>query len=61
MKSQAIPTSKAKTAHELLGEVRRIILAEPLRYDQTSTLMYVDPKEKPDRYPACGTVGCVAG
>lgn len=59
-----MPVSHAKTGYSLLGEIRRIILAEPRRYDQYETLMRgrdlrirVDPEYRPE----CGTIGCVAG
>lgn len=62
------PQSKAKTAYGLLSEIRRLILAEPKRYDQTDTLFMngrdsrLACKMDPNRgYPKCGTVGCVAG
>ena len=54
-----MPVSKAKTAYELLGEIRKIILEEPKRYDQTDTLFHCDASDP--LAPACGTIGCVAG
>lgn len=70
MPKNLIPKSKAKTAYGLLSEVRALILAEPLRYDQGTWIERKDnPRrnfdgdicEAPKSYPACGTVGCVAG
>lgn len=57
-----IPKSKAKTAYGLLSEVRTLILAEPLRYNQVSWLeRQSEAIETETVFPACGTVGCVAG
>lgn len=67
MTKTSIPKSKAKTAYGLLSEVRRAILAEPLRYRQEwwiskehgpSAFNWETP---PKGYPSCGTVACVAG
>lgn len=57
-----IPKSRAKTAYGLLSEIRALILAEPKRYNQRDTLVlrehsYMVAQE----FPACGTIGCVAG
>lgn len=61
-KIATIPKSRAKTAFALLSEVRTLILAEPLRYDQGSWLNRIeDTPEAYEQFPACGTVGCVAG
>lgn len=63
-KRAAVPTSKAKTAYGLLSEVRRLILAEPLRYDQGWWLSKRGKRNsyEPEKgFPSCGTVGCVAG
>lgn len=63
-----LPKSKAKTAYGLLSDVRRVILAEPKRYNQTfwiarlngkNNAFGLDPQIEP--VPACGTVGCIAG
>lgn len=60
--STKIPKSKAKTAYGLLSEVRTLILAEPLRYNQHDWLSRKeDHGDLRIRFPACGTVGCVAG
>lgn len=65
-----IPKSRAKTAFGLLSEIRRLILAEPKRYNQERYIARVggrndadeiDPEIYPKGAPACGTVGCVAG
>src|SRR3990167_2203550 len=54
--------SSAKTAYGRLGEIKRLILAEPLGYDQN-----VYRIEKSDLYylnytfPKCNTICCVAG
>lgn len=59
MKS-AMPKSKAKTAYGLLSEVRKLILEEPKRYSQR--LYIARTNEDPEfEFPACGTIGCVAG
>jgi hypothetical protein len=65
MTKKSLPKSNAKTAYGLLSEVRRLILAEPKRYNQTDTISF---RDRPDcwsidtgKWPACGTVGCVAG
>lgn len=63
MAKNAMPKSKAKTAYGLLSEIRKLILEEPKRYDQTgwltrgrsATCIYRDFA------PQCGTVGCVGG
>lgn len=66
-KKNLIPKSKAKTAYSLLSEVCAVIAAEPLRYDQW-TWGRREGDMSPDDltfhayvFPACGTVGCVAG
>lgn len=56
-----IPKSKAKTAYGLLSEIRALILAEPLRYDQRDILTIVPASQRDKDTPACGTIGCVAG
>lgn len=58
--------SKAKTAYALLSEIRRLILAEPRRYNQNWWLTRGRPTKRakddaPRGIPSCGTVGCVAG
>lgn len=70
--SAKLPTSKAKTAYGLLSAVRKLILAEPLRYNQARYIARTDGKHHADNpsdgwqqwvkpLPACGTAGCVAG
>lgn len=65
MKKNLMPKSNAKTAYGLLSEIRRIILAEPKRYDQTDTLRLrkneISELTREEDWPSCGTVGCVAG
>lgn len=68
MTTKALPKSKAKTAYGLLSEVRRLILAEPKRYDQTTYVARVGGAGRSAdldaiglKRPDCGTVGCVAG
>lgn len=59
-----IPVSTAKTAYGLLSEVCRLILAEPKRYNQGSWVKLVTQYDRAyaaDVFPACGTIGCVAG
>lgn len=65
--TKKIPVSRAKTAYGLLSEVIKLILEEPLRYNQGVWLLQQggDPLDAeydaPQGFPACGTVGCVAG
>jgi len=62
-----LPKSKAKTAYGLLSEVRRLILAEPKRYNQYCLLTVRSSRSNALRgnyftdFPSCGTIGCVAG
>lgn len=66
MATSKMPTSRATTAYGLLSEIRKLILAEPKRYDQRR---YIMRRRNPDGmedvpmrgFPACGRVGCVAG
>lgn len=61
-KTKALPKSKAKNAYDLLSEVVAIVLAEPKRYDQARFIeRRADGDTVPRGFPACGTVGCVAG
>jgi hypothetical protein len=53
------PKSKAKTAYELLEEIRALTLEEPRRYNQNQYLSFDVDEEHGG--PACGTVGCRAG
>lgn len=55
-----MPKSRAKTAYGLLGEVAALILAEPKRYDQRDVLTFKTGDHE-TYFPACGTIGCVAG
>jgi hypothetical protein len=55
-------------AARLLRKVAQHILEEPNRYDQETFLKishageeYLGPSELIDKFPACGTVGCIAG
>lgn len=68
MKKRLLPKSRAKTAYGLLSEVQRLILEEPLRYNQGTYIERVGGEHgavtihrSPEAIPACGTVGCVAG
>lgn len=64
MSKSAMPKSKAKTAYGLLSEIRKLILEEPKRYDQTGWLIRGKRYAASiygDMAPACGTVGCVGG
>lgn len=60
-----MPKSKAKTAYGLLSEIRKLILEEPKRYNQTDWLTRgadrIEALYGKDAAPSCGTVGCVAG
>ncbi len=60
MSKNAMPVSKAKTAYGLLSEIRKLILAEPKRYDQHIWKRAVENIPSA-MVPACGTVCCVAG
>ena len=60
MNKSAMPKSKAKTAYGLLSEIRKLILAEPQRYDQKNW-SWLGEELPSNRRPACGTVCCVAG
>lgn len=60
MKSK-MPTSRAKTAYGLLSDVKRVILAEPLRLDMGIVCLRGSSLQFRDRVPDCGTVGCIAG
>ena len=53
---------RPKTAYGVLAYVQRLILAEPLRYDQHQTLLF-DAHHGYEylKAPPCGTVGCRAG
>lgn len=60
-----LPKSKAKTAYGLLSEIKRLILAEPLRLAMGVWLAREDDEytdsDDVKCYPACGTVGCIGG
>lgn len=62
-----LPKSKAKTAYGLLREVQKLALEEPKRMKMSITLAqkgtetWFDVPEYPVEYPACQTVGCIAG
>jgi hypothetical protein len=60
MAKSAMPVSKARTAYGLLSEIRKLILEEPKRYDQTAWKRDQCGIQK-DLAPACGTTACVAG
>ena len=59
MAKNAMPVSRARTAYGLLSEIRKLILEEPKRYDQTAW-RYKWPVGCQEA-PACGTTACVAG
>lgn len=71
MKTEKLPTSRAKTAYGILSEVRRLILKQPLRYTQQRYIARlgsnghdvdpIGPTHTVVVAPPCGTVGCVAG
>lgn len=63
-----VPTSKATNAYDLLSDVIRIIREEPRRYNQMRFIARTNGAYGADNvvhggsgFPACGTVGCVAG
>lgn len=58
--------SRVKNAYQLLAYVCKLITAEPLRYNQGRYIARPNglggaDKEPSLGFPACGTVGCVAG
>lgn len=62
-----VPTSKAKTAYGVLNTIAKLALDEPKRMRMGTYLDRFD-KGNPDeplcgikQWPACGTVGCIAG
>ena len=61
MKPTPLPKSKAKNAYDLLKDVRKVILEEPLRYDQTRSLVNKLYSPLQVRFPTCNTIGCRAG
>jgi len=63
MAKNTMPVSHAKTAYGLLGEIARLIVEEPKRYNQHGWLQREQDRSQmqPVEYPSCGTVGCVAG
>jgi hypothetical protein len=66
MTKTTLPKSTAKTAYRLLTEIRGLILAEPKRYNQSRFIARANGVGLADThtelgFPACGTVGCVAG
>jgi len=62
-----IPKSKAKNAYELLDEVKKLILAEPKRYNQENWMVKQKdygqtlPYDARKGFSQCGKVACVAG
>lgn len=59
-----LPTlwKRTKTAYDLLEQIKALIIAEPKRYDQGAWLVRsTDEDVEGMQFPACGTVGCVAG
>lgn len=66
----SMPRSKAKTPYGLLSEICKLIMEEPLRYNQG---LYIarphgaggahpySSQISRNVFPSCGTVGCVAG
>lgn len=61
MAKAKLPVSRARTAYGLLSEIAALALAEPKRMRMSVTLLRDDPASAPNFYPACGTVGCIAG
>lgn len=64
-KHVGIPRFRGKTALDALKWVQRVIKREPKRYNQTIVCHirggYDSSHVLEDNYPACGTIGCVAG
>lgn len=61
-----LPTTNARSAHELLEEIATLIEQQPLRYNQAEWLVNLKNPLEPgvDRIqcvPECGTVACIAG
>lgn len=57
-KLKPLPRSNARTAWDLLQDVKRAITQEPRRADMS---VFRHPWAPEDGGPACGTVGCFAG
>ncbi|SRR5581483_3597442 len=60
--------SRAKTAYGLLSEIAKLALDEPKRLRMGTYLSQrneYDPEDPPhigvQQWPACGTIGCIAG
>lgn len=62
-----VPKLRAKTAYGLLGQIARLIVEEPKRYNQGSWIAVKGNTDHaleglPEKgFPACNTVGCAAG
>lgn len=56
-----IPTSRAKTAYGLLSEIASLALEEPKRIAMSIWSTKEGDTPPTDRYPKCGTVGCIGG
>lgn len=58
-----IPTSRAKTAYGLLSEIAALAIEEPKRMRMGDwRVRRATASVEPDLgFPACGTVGCIAG
>ncbi len=62
-----VPKLRAKTAYGLLGQIARLIVEEPKRYNQSKWIAVKGNDDHaaeglPERgFPACNTVGCAAG
>ena len=67
MKTKQTPRLRAKTAYGWLAGVARLILEEPKRYNQELFIRYargyqpLSERFQTSSFPACGTIGCVAG
>lgn len=57
----APPRSAATNAYDLLQDVKKVILEEPLRLDMSIVCLRGEGISLDILKPACGTVGCLAG
>lgn len=60
--AEAMPTTNARTAYGLLNAITRLAKDEPRRIRMSIVCMRGNPaRNRYERTPACGTVGCIAG
>lgn len=63
MKSQSLvpKLTRPTTAYALLSNICKLITEEPKRYYQRTWIDLADLSVDKGKFPACGTMGCVAG